>query len=1652
MKKTTLFVEARLRGGKSVVSARARVSRIALGETVLVKDRRLELDARHAGGLELTLLAPEGDYEALVLHVADLQLRDAKGAVLKGAADRGEATIKLPLRLRRDRPARMVLEVDGEALLAGSKLAVALRAETVSAVVERAFETGDGEQSFRLSTAGLDLEPRSLPAGTRVVLRMPEADGLPALFRDQRRVGPVVEIEADAELKEPAEVTVPFDPGLAAVAGVAPENLVVLHLENLRYHELRPVRVDTAARTLTVRTRSLSPFFACTPGLEIHEPEVRMNGWGQALGLRPGDTATIAGRVHDPDAQVTLRLPQGAPGGWNGLGRFSFEDVPLGPGETPVLVEASVEGLVTHSCEFVLRSGPPPKWITSPSRLYGPKLAVSSADLPVASAVVHMGRSSGEDRFESIADWQGSYERHLPFLYRPTDDRGGWQNTRLLPDAHFENEAARLAIRALQPLLPISLDPNAPERVRALASIAARANGLAQDDSVRKLLIQTLNLTQAWFGAGALNVSPTTPLVMLEGGRVGAAFVVANLEGVDAAEASSLPDVLGILHGRLDKGTEHRPRILAGRLLFARVDFAKGVEHETVAEGIWCASVALKIDPVTGQPAILALGIAPDEGDQKRSRLRLFRRQADGKWTEELVLSDRPVVDADFAFGTDGGVRIVAAVAASDLEPKTHLISVRRGAAGWTATPMTYPIRNGESTSDRGLWPRSLVDAQGRSVVAFSEFVAALVWWIAVEEGNGWRMAVVQTATHMDLTGSPLPPPTSGFVNFDIPVFPSGVGVSHWAPAIVPAGPDAVWYAYGNGMLNLARIRIPTLEIERGVVEVDRSTGFYPSLALRSSGAPAFVYKDPWGPGIGGLRDTDNLHFLSVDDGNVVPGGPRFEPLMPPHAVTGFSIAGFATHVDLTGDNILDSTLTRRLLASIVMHRRFDVRLYPKAGEHSIFPLAYERSHPLLANMIKALPSKPLVTVFSIDNSQFPGEEIERIDITSFDPIATLPTQFAADLDQSRISDDLSRNLAGQGVHLLRSNLTVRVIAPGHEWEVVTAFAASVFTIPQTYRIRRRNEQELEVRALPVISVIDRAGGSPDGLGRPRPTGRDQEDWDVVGSAFVGRFTGLGFQIPDDTPGEVIQLNVPGIHVSRYEIRDPASDQQGGVRFTIRIPRFSIRNEEPDGTIYTTEPSFIFVTLAPFVRDGRIRWWIREAELRMGNVEADLDIGIVDWLRWLAVIPGVGFLLLLLDPIADAVATSLVQDEVTPPDTSSLHGLLAEALQGWVDDLLGPEPPYFEAVHMRRFYLRTWIRSQHRDNAQRSILNALPASISFPQAVIGEGPVRRNLLLTSDGNVPVLLEEVSVSAGGPEIRLENETTWPAILEPGDSLIVRLAFEPVAPAGFRTGTVRAVFNGGRTVEVPLHGNAHPALEPSLRLRPSPALQFGVVVAGQRTQREIEVFNDGSATLMTAAPRTVGDADFSVVSPAPLSVPPGGSAVIRMDFAPPVNSPVRSDGTLILESNDPSQPRAELRLVGFASAPGTLLVTPLEIRFNDSALDSAIPPLPPGTPPTVHRGATRSTTLYNTGTGTLTIQGSSFRALDPNGAVSPHFHLWQVDGSAMGQVNRVLPSGASLPVVIQFLPTVAGEHEALLEIRSTDPTQSVVVVRVSGRGVA
>ena len=101
-----------------------------------------------------------------------------------------------------------------------------------------------------------------------------------------------------------------------------------------------------------------------------------------------------------------------------------------------------------------------------------------------------------------------------------------------------------------------------------------------------------------------------------------------------------------------------------------------------------------------------------------------------------------------------------------------------------------------------------------------------------------------------------------------------------------------------------------------------------------------------------------------------------------------------------------------------------------------------------------------------------------------------------------------------------------------------------------------------------------------------------------------------------------------------------------------------------------------------------------------------------------------------------------------------------------------------------------------------------------------------------------------------------------------------------------------------------GNPDIAAEPD-------TLFFGVVTVGGAVIESFALLNEGDAPLVVNAFGVPGPS-FTVLDAGPLTVPPGGSATVRVRFAPPTAGPF--NGPLVVESNDPDEPTLQVLLSG------------------------------------------------------------------------------------------------------------------------------------------
>lgn len=233
-----------------------------------------------------------------------------------------------------------------------------------------------------------------------------------------------------------------------------------------------------------------------------------------------------------------------------------------------------------------------------------------------------------------------------------------------------------------------------------------------------------------------------------------------------------------------------------------------------------------------------------------------------------------------------------------------------------------------------------------------------------------------------------------------------------------------------------------------------------------------------------------------------------------------------------------------------------------------------------------------------------------------------------------------------------------------------------------------------------------------------------------------------------------------------------------------------------------------------------------------------------------------------------------------------------------------------------------------------------------------------------------------------------------------------------------------------------------LEPDISLAP-PNINFGVLVAGTTRTRPLEVRNEGTADL-TVSSLTLGGqnaAQFAVTTATPLTVAPGTTTAIPIEYRPPAGASSPYSATLTLASNDPDEASAVVRLFGH-SAVSNLLVQPTSLTFSPSTL---APTLPPGL------GSTRGFNIYNTGSASLTVIGASLRVIGGTGNPSPHYTLRDDNGPiAQPAADRVIAPGAVLPLNVMFRPTTLGLHPATIALQSTTPGGAVTVT-ITGEGI-
>ena len=308
--------------------------------------------------------------------------------------------------------------------------------------------------------------------------------------------------------------------------------------------------------------------------------------------------------------------------------------------------------------------------------------------------------------------------------------------------------------------------------------------------------------------------------------------------------------------------------------------------------------------------------------------------------------------------------------------------------------------------------------------------------------------------------------------------------------------------------------------------------------------------------------------------------------------------------------------------------------------------------------------------------------------------------------------------------------------------------------------------------------------------------------------------------------------------------------------------------------------------------------------------------------------------------------------------------------------------------------------------------------LGFGDATVGSS-TPQPLTLTSTGSSPVTVSSATIS--GTDFSADS-STLPVTLNPGQSLTLQVQFDPTE-TGRAHGqlTINSSSSSNGTAVVELNGNGTAVQSPQLALSAA-SLAFGNVTMNTPTQQPVTLTSSGTSAV-TISSATVTGAGFSVVPGVlPVTLDPGASATLQVQFDPTVSGAV--NGELTISSNSSSGSTTGVPLSGTgANAPSP------QLMLNKASLSfSNIP---------VNSSATQFIIVTSKGSLPLTIS-----------AVATSGTGFSVVGSGLPMTFN---DGQSLTLQVEFQPTNAGSVNGMLKISSNIAGGSTVV-SLSGSAVS
>jgi hypothetical protein len=237
-------------------------------------------------------------------------------------------------------------------------------------------------------------------------------------------------------------------------------------------------------------------------------------------------------------------------------------------------------------------------------------------------------------------------------------------------------------------------------------------------------------------------------------------------------------------------------------------------------------------------------------------------------------------------------------------------------------------------------------------------------------------------------------------------------------------------------------------------------------------------------------------------------------------------------------------------------------------------------------------------------------------------------------------------------------------------------------------------------------------------------------------------------------------------------------------------------------------------------------------------------------------------------------------------------------------------------------------------------------------------------------------------------------------------------------------------GSSTVTVPATGTVG---LPKAAVSPG-SVNFGVVCPGSFVDQQLTVTNTGTAPL-TINNISIGGGSSPGLSILPIpglpqTLPVGGHLSFTVRFAPPgpLGGPIA--GTVVVSTDDPDNPQITVPITG--------TVGQADVTLGSNLLDFGGVPTDNRTSPHTN---TLPLTISNTGNCGLSLQ-----SLTVGGAA---LNDYTVVGAPTLPLS--IGPGSSITLNVQFNPSAAGERDATLTVGSSDPSNPIVTVALTGKGL-